>query len=70
MNLIPKKKIKEDTIKERFIHNVEIKTVQNRLSEKLETKVEFNHQKNGSGKILISYYSTDDLNRLLDILDA
>lgn len=48
----------------------EYKRIQDRLSDLYETKVEVHPQKGGSGKITISYFSTEDLNRLLDMLDA
>jgi hypothetical protein len=35
-----------------------------------ETKVEVKPGAKGSGKIILSYYSVDDLNRLLDILEG
>jgi len=46
------------------------RTVRDRLADTYETKVELQARPNGSGKIIFNYYSTDDLNRLLDLLDA
>ncbi|MFM8950237.1 MAG: ParB/RepB/Spo0J family partition protein [Bacteroidota bacterium] len=43
--------------------------IEKRLENLLETKVEIKTGAKGSGKIMVSYYSTDDLNRLLDMLD-
>lgn len=43
--------------------------IEKRLENLLETKVEIKSGAKGAGKILLSYYSTDDLNRLLDMLD-
>lgn len=43
--------------------------IEKRLENLLETKVEIKSGAKGTGKLLISYYSTDDLNRLLDMLD-
>ncbi|MEO5572339.1 MAG: ParB/RepB/Spo0J family partition protein [Bacteroidia bacterium] len=44
--------------------------IQDRLSDLYETKVEIKPAPNHSGKITINYYSVDDLNRLLDMLDT
>jgi ParB family transcriptional regulator, chromosome partitioning protein len=38
------------------------------LRDRLATQVAIRHRENGGGKIEISYYSTDDLERVLDIL--
>lgn len=43
--------------------------VQNRLSSALSTRVSMKPKNNGSGEIVIHYFSDDDLNRLLDLLD-
>lgn len=48
----------------------EYKRIQDRLCDLYETKVEVKPDTKGSGKIVINYYSTDDLNRLLDMLDT
>ncbi len=48
----------------------EYRNIQDRLSGTYETKVHLVNRPDGSGHIQISYYSTDDLNRLLDMLDA
>ena len=44
--------------------------IQDRLAGFYETKVELKTASKGSGKIILSYYSTDDLNRLLDMLEG
>jgi ParB family chromosome partitioning protein len=44
--------------------------VQDSLSHKLEAKVQIKANDKGKGEILIPFMSTDDLNRLLDLLDA
>jgi len=44
--------------------------IQNRLCDLYETKVELKPAPDHSGRIIINYYSTDDLNRLLDMLDT
>lgn len=61
---------KQPSISEKFLKGIEYKHLQKRLEDKFETKIEVKHRKNGSGQILFTYFSTDDLNRLLDILDA
>ena len=48
----------------------EYKAIQDRLAGFYETKVEVKPGAKGSGKITLSYYSVDDLNRLLDILEG
>ncbi|HNT81599.1 MAG: ParB/RepB/Spo0J family partition protein [Bacteroidia bacterium] len=61
---------KEVSISEKFLKGLEYKQIQKRLEDKFETKIEVKHRKNGSGQIHFTYFSTDDLNRLLDLLDA
>jgi ParB family chromosome partitioning protein len=48
----------------------EYKAVQDRLSRFYETKVEVQPTAKGDGKVVISYYSVDDLNRILDMLEG
>ncbi|MBL0341748.1 MAG: ParB/RepB/Spo0J family partition protein [Bacteroidetes bacterium] len=48
----------------------EYKSIQERLAGFYETKVELKQGAKGTGKIILSYYSTDDLNRLLDMLEG
>ncbi|MBK9047707.1 MAG: ParB/RepB/Spo0J family partition protein [Bacteroidetes bacterium] len=48
----------------------EYKNIQDRLASFYETKVELKQGAKGTGKIILSYYSTDDLKRLLDILEG
>lgn len=43
--------------------------VQDKLSSALGTRVAMKPKNNGSGEIVIHYFSDDDLNRLLDLLD-
>ncbi len=45
------------------------KKVQRDLTSKLSTKVALKNNKSGSGQIVISYFSDDDLTRILEILD-
>lgn len=44
--------------------------IQDRLSSLLSTKVNVKAKKGGKGEISIAYYSDDDLDRILDILNA
>jgi ParB family chromosome partitioning protein len=48
---------------------IEIKRIQDRLSQRYETKTEIKHKQNGSGQLVFSYFSKDDLNRLLELLE-
>ena len=63
----PKKTGKKE--KSRASWASEIRNLQDRLEHRYETKVEIKHKDNGSGQILIKYFSNDDLNRLMDMLD-
>lgn len=51
-------------------HSPEYKKISDRLSSLYETKVEIHPHSSGSGSISIRYFSTDDLNRILDMLDT
>lgn len=42
-------------------------SVEERLRQFLGTKVRIRHTKAGSGEIVIEYYSSDDLDRLIDL---
>jgi ParB family chromosome partitioning protein len=48
---------------------IELKKIQDRLSRRFETKTEIRNKSNGSGQLVFSYFSKDDLNRLLELLD-
>jgi len=63
----PKKNGKETKNKPNWY--VEIKNIEERLEHRYETKVEVRHKDNGSGQVVINYYSTDDFNRLIELLD-
>ena len=45
------------------------KDVENRLNKALETKVSFRPQTKSKGKIIIEYYSSEELERILEILE-
>lgn len=47
----------------------EISAIQERLARRYETKVELRHKDNGTGQLVLSYFSNDDLNRLIELLD-
>ena len=47
----------------------ELRKIQNNLSSQFETKVEIKSKKDGTGKIVIQYLSTNDLNRVLEKLN-
>lgn len=61
---------KQPSISQKFLKGIEYKNIQMRLADKYETKVEVKARKNGKGQIVFHYFSTDDLNRLLETLDA
>ncbi|MCZ2355489.1 MAG: ParB/RepB/Spo0J family partition protein [Bacteroidia bacterium] len=49
--------------------DVHIRDIQSRLGKHLNTKVQINQQNDGNGEIRLKYYSLDELNRLIDILE-
>ncbi|MFM9055422.1 MAG: ParB/RepB/Spo0J family partition protein [Bacteroidota bacterium] len=63
----PKKKNGKEPKKSNWA--TEIRNLEDRLEHRYETKVEIKHADNGVGKITIHYFSNDDLNRLMDMLD-
>lgn len=48
---------------------VEIRNLQDRLEHRYGTKVMIKHKNSGAGHIQINYFSNDDLNRLMELLD-
>lgn len=48
---------------------VEIRNLQDRLEHRYGTKVMIKHKNNGAGQIQINYFSNDDLNRLMELMD-
>ena len=48
---------------------IEVRNLEDRLEHRFETKVAIKHKDNGSGQITFNYFSNDDLNRLMDLLD-
>lgn len=63
----PKKQTKSNDRKTAL--EIEIRNIEERLSRRYETKVEIKHKENGSGQMVVSYFSNDDLNRLIELLD-
>ena len=49
--------------------DIELKNIEERLTRKFETKIDIKHRTNGSGQLVFSYFSTDDLNRIIELLD-
>jgi len=47
---------------------LDIAEVESVLRNKLSTKVKIHHTKKGSGEITIEYYSTDDLERIMEAI--
>lgn len=48
----------------------ELRTLQDQLAERLSTKVNIKKNTDGSGKLVIEYYSEEDLKRIFDGLDG
>jgi len=55
---------------EKFQPSYEVSQLQNRLSSHFGTKIKINSDVNNKGDIKIPFASTDDLNRILDIINA
>lgn len=49
--------------------NIIYKDIENRLKERLGTKVQFSPITKSKGKIIIEYFSSDELDRILEILE-
>ena len=47
-----------------------LRTLQEQLAEKLSTKVSIKKNTDGSGRLIIEYYSEDDLKRVFDALNG
>jgi ParB family transcriptional regulator, chromosome partitioning protein len=56
-------------VKNRTAWDVELRNIEDRLAQRFETKAEVRHKENGSGQVVFNYYSNDDLNRLIELLD-
>lgn len=62
--LEPKKKVKPEEKPDDFIY----KNLENRMKEVLGTKVNINRKSNNKGKIEIEYYSVEELERIMNII--
>lgn len=58
-----KKEIKNDKV------SIFYQDIEGKLQDLFNTKVKLNHKKNNKGKISIEYYSQEDLQRILDLLN-
>jgi len=47
----------------------ELDRIRQSLSSSLATKVNIKPKKNGQGEIIISWFTDDDLNRIIDLLE-
>jgi len=56
------------TTKQPSRETLQVDSFANRLRDHLATQVSIRHRENGAGKIEIAYYSSDDLERLLEML--
>lgn len=61
-----KKEKKKETIDNDFIY----KDIEDKIRTILGTKVTLNHKKNNRGKIEIEYYSNEELERILELLES
>jgi ParB family chromosome partitioning protein len=46
------------------------KKVEDKLASHFSTRVKLKHSKNGSGQISLEYYSLEELNKLLDLMNV
>ena len=47
-----------------------IQRIEDKLASHFSTRVKIRHSRNGSGQILIDYYSQEELNKILRQMDA
>ncbi len=64
-----KKKTASSAIKNANGQEIELKKIEDRLTSKYETRIDIKHKTNGSGQLVFTYFSTDDLNRIIELLD-
>ncbi len=64
-----KKPVRDQTKKNVSSLPFEYKRIQDQLARRYETRVELKPDKTGGGKIIMTYFSKDDFDRLLDLLD-
>lgn len=60
---------KPEKVKEEKEENIYYKDMQNKLQDYFGTKVNIDANKNNKGKIAIEYYSEEDLNRILELIN-
>ncbi len=65
----PKEISLPEVVKMEIVHSKDYMELQNLLSERLGTKVELKRNTKGKGKIVISFMSDSDLERIMDLLD-
>ena len=69
-NLQDKKDLPENNEKEEKEVSFVYKSLEEKLKQKLGTKVEIKNKANNTGKIEIEYYSTEELERLVELMDS
>ena len=65
----PKENSLPEAVKMEIVHSKDYMELQNLLSERLDTKVELKRNTKGKGKIVRSFMSDSDLERIMDLLD-
>lgn len=60
---------KTAVIPKKTTEDVHTREIQNRLGARLNTKVQVIQQENGNGEIRLKFFSMDDLNRLIELLE-
>ena len=60
----PEKKVPKKELKNDFVY----KDMEEKLKQKIGTKVKINRKSENSGKIEIEYYSQDELDRIIDLI--
>lgn len=60
------KKKEKKVVENNFVYQ----EIENKMKEVLGTKVMIRHQKNNKGKIEIEYYSNEDLDRILEMIES
>ena len=63
--LEPKKKVKKVVPENDFVY----RDIEGKIKDIVGTKVKINNKPGGKGKIEIEYYSTEDLERLIDLFE-
>ncbi len=66
----PVKKAKSESQKEHSPQEIQVKYVTQQLEQKFGNKIKLKQSSTGKGEISIPFHSTEDLNRILEILDV